>query len=142
MSEPNNNTHQKTERQRATAAKARRTADKATAPATRAATGAAAKADDAATAAKSGAAEAVDAANGVVHSAAKNVEAGRQAIVAASGRAAATAKTAWAVIARRKLVAAGLGGGLAALSAASYTVGRRAGRRTQGPITRFTGGRI
>ncbi|MFI1168098.1 hypothetical protein ACH4UM_32010 [Streptomyces sp. NPDC020801] len=141
MSEPNGSTHQKAESRRTTA-KARRTADKATAPASRAAAGAADKADDAASAATSAAGRAAGKASGVAHNAAKGVEAGRQAIVTASGHVAATARTAWTVVARRKLVAAGLGGGLAALSAASYTVGRRAGRRTQGPLTRLTGGRI
>ncbi|CAM5226835.1 Cystathionine beta-lyase/cystathionine gamma-synthase OS=Streptomyces violarus OX=67380 GN=FHS41_007339 PE=4 SV=1 [Streptomyces violarus] len=77
-----------------------------------------------------------------MQTAARSVEAGRQAVVAASGQVAATAKTAWTVIAHRKAVAAGVGAGLTALSAASYAVGRRAGRQTHGPLTRLTGGRI
>ncbi|EHN74659.1 hypothetical protein SMCF_5894, partial [Streptomyces coelicoflavus ZG0656] len=49
---------------------------------------------------------------------------------------------AWTVVTHRKLVAAGVGAGLTAVSAASYAVGRRAGRHTHGPLTRLTGGRI
>jgi hypothetical protein len=77
-----------------------------------------------------------------VQTAAKSVEAGRQTVIAASGQAAAVAKTAWTVIAQRKLIAAGVGAGLTALTATSYAVGRRAARHTHGPITRLTGGRI
>ncbi|MEU6095067.1 hypothetical protein [Streptomyces sp. NPDC047079] len=142
MSEPNSETNQKTDTKRTPAAKARRTASKATAPASRAAKSAAAATDDAASAAKSGAERSAESAAGAAHIAAKGVEAGRQAIIATSGQVAATAKTAWTVIAHRKLVAAGVGAGLTALSAASYAVGRRAGHGTQGPITRLTGGRI
>ncbi|MFJ5531738.1 hypothetical protein [Streptomyces sp. NPDC093261] len=142
MSEPNSGTSQKTDSRRAPAAKARRTADKATAPASRAAKKAAATTGDAASAAKSGAERSAESASGAVHAAAKGVEVGRQAIIATSGQVAATAKTAWTVIAHRKLVAAGVGAGLTALSAASYAVGRRAGNRPQGPLTRLTGGRI
>ncbi|MFQ6142376.1 hypothetical protein ACLMNJ_04770 [Streptomyces seoulensis] len=137
MTESNGSTDQKN-----TAAKARRAADKATVPAARAADVATAKTDEAASAAKAGAAKAAEATSSVAHSAAKGVAVGRKAVVTASGQVAATARTAWTVIARRKLVAAGLGGGLAGLTAASYAVGRRAGRRSQGPLTRLTGGRI
>jgi hypothetical protein len=142
MSEPNNQPNEETESKRATAAKARRTADKATAPAARAAKGAAAKADDASSAAKSAAERTAEVTTGAAHSAARGVEASRQAIIATSGQVAATAKTAWTVIAHRKLVAAGVGAGLTALTAASYAVGRRSGRHTHGPLTRLTGGRI
>ena len=76
------------------------------------------------------------------HGAARGVEAGRQAIVATSGQVAATARTAWTVIAHRKLVAAGVGAGLSALTAASYVAGRRAASHPHGPLTRLTGGRI
>lgn len=100
------------------------------------------KASDAASAAESGARRSAQAANGAVQTAAKGVEAGRQAVVTTSEQVAATAKTAWTVIAHRKLVAAGVGAGITALSAASYAVGRRAGRHTHGPLTRLTGGRI
>lgn len=77
-----------------------------------------------------------------MQTAAKSVAAGRQAVVTTSEQVAATAKTAWTVVAQRKLVAAGVGAGLTALSAASYAVGRRAGRHAHGPLTRLTGGRI
>ncbi len=131
------------------AAKARRTTGKATAPATQGAKTASIKLDDAASSAKAGAGRAadttkraVDSTNSAVHSAVKGVEAGRQAVVQASGQVAATARTAMTVIAHRKLVAAGVGAGLTALTAASYAVGRRSGRHVQGPLTRLTGGRI
>ncbi|MFF4208697.1 hypothetical protein ACFYZE_04825 [Streptomyces sp. NPDC001796] len=78
----------------------------------------------------------------VVHSAAGRVQAGRQAVTAASGKAVVFAKTAWTSIAHRKLLAAGVSAGLSAFGATSYLAGRRAGRRTHGPITRLTGGRI
>ncbi|MZG16511.1 hypothetical protein GTY44_24005 [Streptomyces sp. SID5914] len=101
-----------------------------------------AKAHDAASAAKAGAQRSADAANGAAHTAAKGVAAGRQAVVTTSGQVAATAKTAWTAVAHRKLVAAGVGAGLTAVTAASYAMGRRAGRHTHGPLTRLTGGRI
>ncbi|MFD7712447.1 hypothetical protein ACFV6E_26335 [Streptomyces sp. NPDC059785] len=164
MTEANKNTSEKSAAARTAGAKAQRTADKATAPATRTAKTAADKADDTASAAKAGAARTADvakagaartadaakagagrtadAASGAVHSAAKGVEVGRQAIVSASGQVAAGAKTAWLVISHRKLVAAGVGAGLTALSAVSFVAGRRAERHTYGPVTRLTGGRF
>ncbi|MFJ9543366.1 hypothetical protein ACIRPX_39890 [Streptomyces sp. NPDC101225] len=83
-----------------------------------------------------------EATSAVVHGAARRVQAGREAVVAASSQAAALAKTAWTVIAQRKFIAVGVGAGVSALGATSYVAGRRAGRRTHGPITRMTGGRI
>ncbi|MEV8596001.1 hypothetical protein [Streptomyces sp. NPDC052012] len=153
MSEQNKNTQAKNAATGATASKARQATDKATAPAERAAKNAGSKATDTASAAASGtqrAAQAAEAAaqsavkgvEGAAQTAAKGVEAGRRAVVATSGQVAAGAKTAWTVIANRKLVAAGVGAGLTALSAASYAVGRRAERHAHGPLTRMTGGRI
>ncbi|KPC75216.1 hypothetical protein ADL35_25840 [Streptomyces sp. NRRL WC-3753] len=142
MSDPNKDTNKKPTGTRTAESKARGTAEKATAPAARAGQAAAGRTGDAASAAKAGAQRSADAANGAVRSAAKGVAAGRQAVVGASGQVAATAKTAWTVVTHRKLVAAGVGAGLTAVSAASYAVGRRAGRHTHGPLTRLTGGRI
>ncbi|QJS99442.1 hypothetical protein G9272_03245 [Streptomyces asoensis] len=146
MSEPNRKTNEQSAAERVTASKARRTTDKATAPAARAAKSAATKTDDAASATRAGVQRSAEATTGAVqsaaHSASRGVEAGRQAIVATSGHVAATAKTAWTVIAHRKLIAAGVGAGLSALTAASYAVGRRSTRQPQGPLTRLTGGRI
>ncbi|WP_329258362.1 hypothetical protein [Streptomyces pseudovenezuelae] len=142
MSESNEQTNQDSANTRTAAAKARRTTDKATAPAGKAANKAAAKTDDAASAGKQVTERTAKAATGAAQTAAKSVEAGRQTVIAASGQAAAVAKTAWTVIAQRKLIAAGVGAGLTALTATSYAVGRRTGRHTQGPITRLTGGRI
>lgn len=142
MSEQSKNTNQKTTTARSAASKTQDAADKATAPAGRAADKAAGKAGDVASATASGAGRAAQAANGAAQSAAKGVEAGRRAVVATSGQVAAGAKTAWTVIANRRLVAAGAAAGLTALTAASYAVGRRAERHTHGPFTRMTGGRI
>ncbi|MEW2049799.1 hypothetical protein [Streptomyces sp. NPDC005476] len=146
MSEPNRKTNEESAAERVTASKARRTASKATAPAARAAKGAATRTDDAASAAKAGVQRSAEVTTGAVQSAAQSasrgVEAGRQAIVATSGQVAATARTAWTVIAHRKLIAAGVGAGLSALTAASYAVGRRSARHAHGPLTRLTGGRI
>lgn len=142
MSESNSGMNHQPDAKPTAASKARRAADKATAPASRAAKNAVATTDEAASAAKAGAERSAEAAVRTVRTAAGSVEAGRQAIVASAGHVAATARTAWTVIAQRKLVAAGVGAGLTALSAASYAVGRRSGQRTYGPITRLTGGRI
>ncbi|MDO0929298.1 hypothetical protein QQY24_29235 [Streptomyces sp. TG1A-8] len=121
---------------------ARRTADKATAPASGAAEKARNKAAEGTSAVAAGARRAADGASGAMGSVTTGVEAGRQAAVAASGRAAALVKTTWTALAHRKLVAAGVGAGMTALGMASYTAGRRSGRRAQGPVTRLTGGRI
>ncbi len=142
MSDPNKDTSKKPTSTRTVESKARDAAEKTTAPAARAGQAAAGKASDAASAAKAGAQRSADAANGAVQTAARGVAAGRQAVVATSGQVAATAKTAWTVVAQRKLVAAGVGAGLTAVTAASYAMGRRAGRHTHGPLTRLTGGRI
>src|SRR5690606_16901711 len=142
MSEQSKNTRQKSTSTRTAADKARQTADKATAPAAETAKGAATQAGDATSAVASGGERVAAAANGAVQSAAKGVEAGRRAVVATTGQVAAGAKTAWTVVAHRKLVAAGVGAGLTVLSAASYAVGRRAERHSHGPLTRMTGGRI
>ncbi|MFE1754756.1 hypothetical protein ACFW88_30160, partial [Streptomyces anandii] len=58
------------------------------------------------------------------------------------GRGAPRAGPPGAPVGGRTLLAAGLGGGIAAIGAASYTAGRRAGRSARGPLTRLTGGRI
>jgi hypothetical protein len=142
MTESNNDTSRKSAPEEETASKARQTADKATAPAGRAVKKATKAADDAVSTANAGTERAVGATSAAVHTAARGVESGRQALITASGQVATTARTAWAVVAHRKLVAAGVGAGLTALTAASYAMGRRAERHTHGPLTRFTQGRI
>ncbi|MDN3270211.1 hypothetical protein [Streptomyces sp. MA15] len=146
MTEQNKNANRKTSTVGATASKAKsataQATDKTTESTKSAADGVAGKAADAASAAASGTQRAARAANGAAQSAVKGVEAGRRAVVTASGQVAAGAKTAWTVIANRRLVAAGAAAGLTALTAASYAVGRRAERHTHGPLTRMTGGRI
>ncbi|MGA5414485.1 hypothetical protein [Streptomyces pseudogriseolus] len=121
---------------------AERTTGKAAESAKNAVNGVAGTAGDAASAVASGTERAARAANGAARSAAKGVEAGRRAVVTASGQVVAGAKTAWTVVANRRLVAAGAAAGLTALTAASYAVGRRAERHSHGPLTRMTGGRI
>ncbi|MFF8171967.1 hypothetical protein [Streptomyces chartreusis] len=142
MSPSNNDTSQDSVSAKAAASKARRTTSRATAPASKAADKAADKAGDAASAAAGAAERTAKATTSVAHTAAQRVEAGRMAVVSASGQAAAFAKSTWTLIANRKILAAGVGAGLTALSAMSYAAGRRSGRRTLGPITRMTGGRI
>lgn len=142
MSQSNSGTNQSSVSNRGASAKARQAAAMATAPASQAADKATEKTGDVASAAVDEAGRVAGTSAAVVHSAAERVQAGRQAVVAASGQAVAFAKTAWTVIARRKLLAAGVGAGLSALGATSYLAGHRAGRRTHGPITRLTGGRI
>ncbi|UXY19840.1 hypothetical protein N8I84_14715 [Streptomyces cynarae] len=142
MSQSNSGTNQGSASKRSASAKARRAATKATAPASQAADKAAEKTGDVASAAEDAVERAAGTGTQVVHGAAERVQAGRRAVIAASGQAVAFAKTAWTLIAHRKLLAAGVGAGLSALGTTSYLAGRRAGRRTQGPITRLTGGRI
>lgn len=142
MTESNNETSRKSAAAKEAETKARRTADRATAPADRAAKKAAAATDDAVSVAKAGTQRAVGATSAAANAAARGVESGRQALITASGQVATTAKTAWTVVAHRKLVAAGVGAGLTALTAASYAMGRRAERHTYGPVTRLTRGRI
>ncbi|MFD9093264.1 hypothetical protein [Streptomyces collinus] len=157
MTEAKSGTTGKQTASRAAAGKARRAADKATAPAAGAAKGAADKATDTASAAKSttvsGVERSADSVGSAAQGMARAAEAGRQTLVTATGQVAATAKaatvqvaatakTALAVIAHRKLIAAGVGAGVTALTAVSYAAGRRSGRHGHGPITRLTGGRI
>ncbi|MGW2237871.1 hypothetical protein [Streptomyces sp. NPDC001759] len=142
MNQSNSGTNQDSTSKRSTAAKARQATEKATAPASQAADKAAEKSGDAGSAAVGVAERAAGTGTAVVNSAAERVKAGRQAVIDASGQAVALTKTAWTVIAHRRILAAGVGAGVSVLGATSYLAGRRAGRRTQGPITRLTGGRI
>ncbi|MFI6149728.1 hypothetical protein [Streptomyces sp. NPDC051109] len=48
----------------------------------------------------------------------------------------------WSAVRARKAVTAGAATGTATLVAASYAVGRRAGLRRRGPLSRLTGGRL
>ncbi|MFF5480886.1 hypothetical protein ACFY5C_26610 [Streptomyces sp. NPDC012935] len=142
MNSSNNHTTQDSVSEKAAESKARRATSRATAPASKAAGKAADKTGEAASAAVEATERTAKATTDVVHTTAERVEAGRQALVAASGQAAAFAKTTWTLIANRKVLVAGVGAGLTVLGATSYAAGRRAGRRTLGPITRMTGGRF
>ncbi|MBE8472297.1 hypothetical protein [Streptomyces justiciae] len=142
MNQSNSDTNRDSKAGQTPSAKARRATAKATAPASKAADKAAETAGDASSAAVDAAERTAGTATAVVNSTAERVQAGRQAVIDASGQAATLAKTTWTLIAHRKAVVAGVGAGLSALGATSYLAGRRAGRRTHGPITRLTGGRI
>ncbi|MEU6775054.1 hypothetical protein [Streptomyces sp. NPDC046759] len=142
MTESNKESGRKPAPQQETAATVRRTTSKATEPVARGAKKAVGATDDAVSTLASDAERAAEVTSGAARTAAQGIESGRQALIAASGQVAATAKTAWTVVAHRKLVAAGVGAGLTALSAASYAMGRRAERHTHGPLTRLTGGRM
>ncbi|MFD0304260.1 hypothetical protein [Streptomyces sp. NPDC127119] len=48
----------------------------------------------------------------------------------------------WTLLKARKVVAAGVGAGTAAVVLSSYAVGRRAGLRQRGPLSRLSGGRL
>ena len=142
MSQSNSDTNQDSVSKRSASSKARAATAKATAPASQAADKAAETSDQAASTAVDAAERSAETTSTVVHGAAERVQAGRQAVIAASGQAVALAKTTWTLLANRKLLAAGVGAGVSALGALSYMAGRRAGRHTHGPITRMTGGRI
>lgn len=142
MKESSNETSQKSGQKEKAAAQSRRTVEQASAPAGRGAKKAVATTDAAVAAAEAGTERAAEATGAASHTVARGVESGRQALITASGRVASTARTAWAVVAHRRLVATGMGAGVIALSAASYAMGRRAERHPRGPLTRLTHGRI
>lgn len=143
MSQSNSGTNRDSKARQSTSAKARQATAKATAPASKAADKAAETSGDVASATVDVAERTANKGTAIVNGAAAGVQAGRQAVIDASGQAVTFAKTTWTLIAHRKaLVVAGVGAGLSMLGASSYLAGRRAGRRTHGPITRLTGGRI
>ncbi|GAB1339523.1 hypothetical protein ACE1SV_61130 [Streptomyces sp. E-15] len=142
MTETNDTTNRKAATVARTASQARGTTDRVTASAGRAAKKAAQSTDDAVSAVKKGTERAAEATGTVAHTAARGLESGRKALVTASAQVTTTAKAAWTVVAHRKLLAAGVGAGLTALSAVSYALGRRAERHPHGPLTRLTKGRI
>lgn len=100
------------------------------------ATGSAAKAGGEATARTAAAAG-----SGITR-ALKNVEAGREAVSAATGQVAQTAHTAWIALKHRKVIVAGAAVGVTALGVTSFAAGRRTERNRLGPVTRWTGGRF
>jgi hypothetical protein len=142
MSQSNSAANQNSKANQSASAKARQATAKATAPAAKAADKTAEASGDVASAAVDAAERTAGTGAAIVNSTAERVQAGRQVVIDASGQAAAVAKTAWTVIAHRKVLAAGVGAGLSVLGATSYLAGRRAGHRAHGPITRLTGGRI
>ncbi|MFF0203890.1 hypothetical protein [Streptomyces sp. NPDC005017] len=153
MAEHNAETNGKSPTRRSTASKARGTASEAStaaggaarktsAPVGRAAKQAAATADDTVRSEELGTKRVAGVANTAARTATRGVESGRQALATASGQCAVVARTAWTLVAHHKLITVGVGAGAAALSGASYVLGRRAGRQAQHPVLRLTRHRI
>ncbi|MEV7141983.1 hypothetical protein [Streptomyces tauricus] len=118
----------------------------ATAPAKesqKAATEAVKNAGDAAGAVGRGSREALVNLGGVASQKAKETARTVQGGVStAAQQTAGKAGLVWTLLKARKLVAAGAGAGTAAVVLCSYTVGRRAGLRQRGPLSRLSGGRL
>ncbi|MET9730368.1 hypothetical protein ABZZ79_06805 [Streptomyces sp. NPDC006458] len=113
-------------------------AKKGSAPAARAANKAAATTDDTVRSEEFGTGRVAGVASTAARTAAQGVETGRRALVTASGQCAVVARTAWTVVGHHKLITVGVGAGAAALSGASYVLGRRAGLHAQSPVSRLT----
>ncbi|MCX4911472.1 hypothetical protein [Streptomyces sp. NBC_00878] len=64
------------------------------------------------------------------------------AVTSAAEQTVGKAGMAWTLLKARKVVVAAVGTGTATVVLCSYTVGRRAGLRRRGPISRLSGGRI
>lgn len=107
--------------------------------ATAASTTAAREAKDATRSAAQGGKEALAGFGGAVADTARTVQ---RTVGSAAGRAGAKAGIAWTLVKARKAVAAGAGAGVATAVASSYALGRRAGLRQRGPLSRLTGGRL
>ncbi|MFF8829920.1 hypothetical protein [Streptomyces sp. NPDC015131] len=72
-------------------------------------------------------------------SAAKTVQ---SAVSTAAGQTVGKAGVAWTLVKARKAIAAGASAGVVTVVASSYALGRRAGLRQRGPLSRLTGGRL
>lgn len=72
-------------------------------------------------------------------SAARTVQ---SAVSTAAGQTVGKAGVAWTLLKARKAIAAGAGAGVVTVVASSYALGRRAGLRQRGPLSRLTGGRL
>jgi hypothetical protein len=66
----------------------------------------------------------------------------QSAVSTAAGRTAGKAGVAWTLFKARKAIVTGAGAGVATVVASSYALGRRAGLRQRGPLSRLTGGRL
>lgn len=72
-------------------------------------------------------------------SAARTVQ---SAVGTAAGQTVGKAGRAWTLVKARKAIATGAGAGVVTVVASSYALGRRAGLRQRGPLSRLTGGRL
>jgi hypothetical protein len=63
-------------------------------------------------------------------------------VVSAAEQTVGKVGVAWTLLKARKVVAAAAGAGTATVVLCSYAVGRRAGLRQRGPLSRLTGGRL
>ncbi|MFD9334497.1 hypothetical protein ACFWBF_08790 [Streptomyces sp. NPDC060028] len=66
----------------------------------------------------------------------------RKSLGSATRQTLGKATAAWTVVKARKATALGAGAATVAVTAGSYAVGRRAGLRRRGPLSRLTGGRL
>ncbi|KAA0924105.1 hypothetical protein FGF04_33215 [Streptomyces apricus] len=109
----------------------------------KAATQAVRSAGDAAGAAGRGSKEALVNLGGVASQKAKETAGAVQGTVTtAAQQTAAKAGLVWTLLKARKVVAAAAGAGTAVVVLSSYAVGRRAGLRQRGPLSRLSGGRL
>ncbi|WP_128374613.1 hypothetical protein [Streptomyces cavernae] len=63
-------------------------------------------------------------------------------VASAAGQTVGKAGLAWTLLKARKVAAAAAGAGTATVVLCSYTLGRRAGLRQRGPLSRLSGGRL
>ncbi|KUN46988.1 hypothetical protein AQJ43_37365 [Streptomyces avermitilis] len=63
-------------------------------------------------------------------------------VVSAAEQTVGKAGLVWTLLKARKVVAAAAGAGTATVVLCSYTLGRRAGLRQRGPLSRLSGGRL
>ncbi|MET9324195.1 hypothetical protein ABZX75_29115 [Streptomyces sp. NPDC003038] len=66
----------------------------------------------------------------------------RKSVGSATRHTLGKAAVAWTVVKGRKVIALGAMASTVAVTAGSYAVGRRAGLRRRGPLSRLTGGRL
>ncbi|MGP3990089.1 hypothetical protein [Streptomyces sp. 3N207] len=88
------------------------------------------------------AAKAGEAANSAGEAAKKKGEAAKDTLVSVGSKAGTAATVGVAAVKERKKITAGAAGGLLALLAGAFALGRRTARRSAGPVTRLTNGRI
>ncbi|NSC25035.1 hypothetical protein FM076_29310 [Streptomyces albus subsp. chlorinus] len=96
----------------------------------------------AATAGARTATKAGEAAGSAGEAARRGSEAAKDTLVAVTSTAGTMATAGLTAVKERKKVAAGAGGGLLALLAGAFALGRTTARRRTGPLTRLTRGRI